>query len=116
MRLQRRGNGDVVLGVAIQHVHEILLLDRVYELLNCKRKTDHEGATGGIHRQVLSGQTANHAHLSEGLLVDFLEGVRFAVEPQHHDTSAVRADENEIRVVSYALLKWIGLYRTDGRA
>ena len=116
MRLQRRGNGDVVLGVAIQHVHEILLLDRAYELRNCKGKTDHEGTTGGIHRQVLSGQTANHAHLSEGLLVDFLKGICFAVEPQYHDASAVRADENEIRVVSYALLKWIGMYLTDGRA
>ena len=116
MRFQRRGNGDVVLGVAIQHVHEILLLDRAYELLDCKRKTDHKGTTGGIHRQVLSGQTANHAHFSEGLLVDFLKGIRFAVEPQHHDASTVRADENEICVVSYALGKWIGLYRTDERA
>ena len=80
------------------------------------RKTDHEGATGGIHRQVLSGKTANDTHLSEGLLVDFLKGICFAVEPQYHDASAVRADENEIRVVSYALLKWIGMYLTDGRA
>lgn len=100
MRLQRRGNGDVVLGVAIQHVHEILLLDRAYELLNCKRKTDHEGATGGIHRQVLSGQTANHAHLSEGLLMDLLEHVLLAVELENDHTSAVGSNDDEINIIA----------------
>ena len=66
-------------------------------------ETDHEGATGGIDRQVLPGQTANHAHLSEGFLMDFFKGVRFTIEPQHDDAATVRADENEICIVSCML-------------
>ena len=76
--------------------------------------TDHEGTARGIHSQVLSGQTANDAHLSVRFLVDLLERVVLALEPQHHDSAAVGTDENEISVVSYASHPLVEDYPTDG--
>lgn len=76
--------------------------------------TDHEGAARGIHSQVLSGQTANDAHLSERFLVDLLERVVLALEPQHHDSAAVGADENEVGVVSYVSHPFGEEYPTGG--
>ena len=78
--------------------------------------TDHESAARGFHSQVLSGQAANDTHLSERFLVDLLERVVLALEPQHHDSAAVGADENEVRVISYALRSFGEEYPIGGTA
>mmetsp|Transcript_61106 Transcript_61106/g.157570 ORF Transcript_61106/g.157570 Transcript_61106/m.157570 type:complete len:936 (+) Transcript_61106:1023-3830(+) len=94
VRLQRRGDREPGRGVAVQDVHELLLLDRA----------DHHRAALRVHGEVLSRHDAAAARLPVGLLVHLLEDVLLAIiledddAPRvggHHDVVAAGACEPE---------------------
>jgi hypothetical protein len=85
VRLQRRRDGEIGGGVAIEHVHEFGLLERA----------DHQRAALGIHHQVLPGDDAPHAALPERLLVHLLERPDGFVVLKDDDPSGI-APEREV--------------------
>lgn len=68
--LKRTGNGEFVVGVAIENVDELLFLDGA----------DHNGAAFGVCGKVLTRHNASYSCLAKCFLVDLDESIHICVE------------------------------------
>jgi hypothetical protein len=84
--LEGRGDGETGGGVAVEDVHELLLLDRA----------DHHGAAARVGRDKLAGHDAAAAGLAVDLGVDLLEAALIGRVLHDDDLTRVRAHDDVV--------------------
>mmetsp|Transcript_36615 Transcript_36615/g.44736 ORF Transcript_36615/g.44736 Transcript_36615/m.44736 type:complete len:215 (-) Transcript_36615:25-669(-) len=89
--LQGTRNSQLVIGVAIQNIDKLLLLD-------C---ANHDGATFRVSSQILARYDPANSGLAESLLVDLDEAVRVVVKLKNNDSAGVGADDHEVLLHSH---------------
>ena len=86
VRLEGRGDGEAGSGVAVEDVHELLLLDRA----------DHHGAAARVGRHKLAGHNAAAAGLAVDLGVDPLEAALIGRVLHDDDLTRVRTHDDVV--------------------
>ena len=84
--VERTRNGELILVVAVQNVHKLLLFSRA----------DHNRPPLGICGQEFAGDDASRPRFPEGLLVHFDKGAFLGVKVENHDATGVAADHKEV--------------------
>ena len=94
--LEGRGDGKTSGGVAVEDVHELLLLDRA----------DHHGAAARVGRHKLAGHDAAAAGLAVDLGVDLLEAALIGRVLHDDDLTRVRAHDDVVAAATCERHLW----------